>query len=58
MSKKKQVTCEDCYFHCAGLCALSPPTPCPTFRTAKAGALSPPHQPRLVPRPTVVLAAR
>jgi hypothetical protein len=59
MSKKSPVTCNDCYFRCAGLCALSPPVPCPTFRLAnKAGVLSPPVQPRLVPRPTPVLAAR
>lgn len=56
MSKKTDVTCDDCYFRRAGLCALSPERPCPTFRAARAGALSPPLQPRLVARPTAVFA--
>jgi hypothetical protein len=56
MSKKTQLTCDDCYFRCAGLCALSPPVPCPTFRLAKAGALAPPRQPSLVPRPSAATA--
>jgi hypothetical protein len=43
-------TCDDCYFRRAGLCALTGNVPCPTFRTAKAGILTPPLQPRLVPR--------
>ncbi|HET7807361.1 MAG TPA: hypothetical protein VFK71_02620 [Gaiellaceae bacterium] len=56
MSKKSQPTCNDCYFHRAGLCALTLDQPCPTFRAFSRGALVPPRQPRLVPRP--VLAGR
>jgi hypothetical protein len=49
MSKRTKATCDDCYFRRAGLCALSPDTPCPTFRVA-GRSLTPPPQPRLVPR--------
>jgi hypothetical protein len=49
MSKRVKATCDDCYFRRAGLCALSPETPCPTFRAA-GRALAPPPQPRLVAR--------
>jgi hypothetical protein len=52
MSKRAEATCNDCYFRRAGLCALAADTPCPTFRLASRGALTPPPQPRLVPRPT------
>jgi hypothetical protein len=48
--KSKHLTCDDCYFRRAGLCALAGNVPCPTFRTATAGSLTPPRQPRLVPR--------
>jgi hypothetical protein len=51
MSKTTKLTCEDCYFRRAGLCALSLESPCPTFRTQSRGSLVPPRQPRLVPRP-------
>jgi hypothetical protein len=51
MAKASQFTCTDCYFHRAGLCALSPDVPCPTFRADSRGSLMPPRQPRLVPRP-------
>ena len=51
MSKRTEASCNDCYFRCAGLCALPGDTPCPTFRKATTGALEPPPQPRLVPRP-------
>jgi hypothetical protein len=51
MSKRSEATCSDCYFRRAGLCALPAESPCPTFRAAKAGVLTPPRQPRLVPRP-------
>ena len=47
---KREVTCEDCYFHKAGLCALLLESPCPTFRSTVRGVLVPPQQPRLVPR--------
>lgn len=50
MAKPPEARCSDCYFRCAGLCALPGDTPCPTFRLAKA-ALEPPRQPRLVPLP-------
>ena len=49
VSKKNRVTCELCYFKQAGLCAL-PESPCPTYRPAGRGTLSPPHQARLIPR--------
>ena len=50
MSKQIRVTCEDCYFRRAGLCALPLAEPCPTFRLHSRGSLAPPRQPRLVPR--------
>jgi hypothetical protein len=53
MSKRTDATCKDCYFRRAGLCALPGDSPCPTFRLAADGALEPPRQPRLVPRPVV-----
>ncbi len=46
---KKPLTCQDCYFRRNGLCALATERPCPTFRAA-GRTLSPPPQPRLVPR--------
>jgi hypothetical protein len=49
-------TCDDCYFRREGLCALAGNTPCPTFRAAVEGELTPPRQPRLVPRPVPRLA--
>ncbi len=48
-------TCQDCYFHRNGLCALNLERPCPTFRAA-GRTLQPPPQPRLVPRPLPVTA--
>jgi hypothetical protein len=56
MGKMAQPTCEDCYFHRAGLCALTLEAPCPTFRLHSRGSLVPPRQPRLVPRPLAPLA--
>jgi hypothetical protein len=44
------MSCNDCYFRKAGLCALPGDTPCPTFRLAGRGSMVPPRQPRLVPR--------
>jgi hypothetical protein len=49
MAKRRKATCKDCYFHQAGLCALTD-GPCPTFRTARNLRLEPPAQARLVPR--------
>ncbi|HSF62505.1 MAG TPA: hypothetical protein VLA69_12475 [Gaiellaceae bacterium] len=54
--KRTQVTCDDCYFRREALCALAGNIPCPTFRAATAGALTPPRQPRLVPRPLPAVA--
>jgi hypothetical protein len=51
MTKAKNLSCDDCYFRRAGLCALIVDTPCPTFRLHSRGALVPPRQPRRVPRP-------
>lgn len=50
-TKRTELTCDDCYFRREGLCALTGNVPCPTFRTASAGSLTPPRQPTLVPRP-------
>jgi hypothetical protein len=47
----RQVICKDCYFSREGLCALMLEAPCPIFRHHSDGALSPPRQPRLIPRP-------
>jgi hypothetical protein len=49
MTKRPEVTCKDCYFRQAGLCALGD-GPCPTFRPAKSARLEPPPQPKLVAR--------
>ncbi len=57
MSKRSTVTCNDCYFRRAGLCALPGETICPTFRASAAGRLAPPRQPQLVARPLAVHAA-
>ena len=49
--RRREITCEDCYFRREGLCALHGNVTCPTFRAAEAGTLEPPKQPQLVPRP-------
>jgi hypothetical protein len=46
-----EVTCEDCYFRQASLCALRVDEPCPIFRHSARGALVPAQPPRLSPRP-------
>jgi hypothetical protein len=46
---KQRPTCQDCYFHRHGLCALALERPCPTFRAA-GRTLEPPRQPSLVAR--------
>ena len=48
---RRHQTCEDCYFRREGLCALTGNVVCPTFRASTVGALAPPRQPQLVPRP-------
>jgi hypothetical protein len=47
----KKVTCEDCYFRCNLLCALSDEQPCGTFRPNHPDGLRPPHQLRFTFRP-------
>jgi len=56
--KRGGITCDDCYFRRAGLCALALAEPCPTFRAHSRGSLVPPRQPRLVPRPLTELVER
>jgi hypothetical protein len=56
LGKRTEVTCQDCYFHKAGLCALLFEKPCPTFRRAEHGILEPPRHPQLVPRPLSAFA--
>jgi hypothetical protein len=56
MSKVIKATCDDCYFRRAGLCALSPETPCPTFRAESRGSLMRPQQPQLIARPPATVA--
>jgi hypothetical protein len=56
VGKRIEVTCDDCFFRKAGLCALLLDAPCPTFRHAERGVLTPPPQPRLVPRPVSAFA--
>ena len=58
MSKRTPVTCSDCYFRRAGLCALPGNAPCPTFRAATTGHLTPPAQPRLVLRAPIAQVAQ
>jgi hypothetical protein len=57
MSKKTKATCNDCYFRCAGLCALPGEDVCPTFRLRIATGMAPPQQPRLVARPLAAVSA-
>jgi hypothetical protein len=40
----KQVSCDDCYFRCNLLCALSVEEPCATFRPNHPDGLRPPRQ--------------
>jgi hypothetical protein len=53
VANRAKVTCEDCYFKRAGLCALTLDSPCPTFRMNGKRSLAPPPQARLVPRELV-----
>jgi len=45
------VSCADCYFRRASLCALRLERPCPTFRHYSLGELGPSQPQRLMPRP-------
>jgi hypothetical protein len=56
VGKRIEVTCDDCFFRKAGLCALLLESPCPTFRHAERGLLVPPAQPQLVSRPVSAFA--
>ena len=58
MGKRGDVSCADCYFHKAGLCALLLESPCPTFRATDRGLIVPPRQPQLVPRPLSAFAEK
>src|SRR4029077_11948539 len=51
MTKRNDLTCEDCYFRRAGLCALPTDAPCPTFRLHSRGSRRPPRPPPPPPRP-------
>jgi hypothetical protein len=51
MPRKKQPTCDDCYFRQQMLCALQDEAPCATFRANRPEGLVPPKQPVLLMRP-------
>lgn len=40
----KKARCEDCYFRCNMLCALTEPEPCVAFRPNHPDGLRPPQQ--------------
>lgn len=46
--KTHKVTCDDCFFRCNTLCALSLDEPCATFRPDHPDGLRPPRQMRFV----------
>jgi hypothetical protein len=43
-----KASCENCYFHCQLLCALSESAPCATYRPDHPDGLRPPSQLRFV----------
>jgi hypothetical protein len=45
-AKGKKPSCEECYFRCNMLCALSEDQPCSTFRPDHPEGLRPPRQMR------------
>jgi hypothetical protein len=47
----KSVSCDDCFFRCNMLCALSVGEPCATFRPDGPEGLRPPRQMRFHFRP-------
>ena len=54
LTKRRIITCDDCYFRRELLCALRLDAPCPTFRPASIDGLVPPPQAPLVPLPHAV----
>lgn len=47
---RADVSCEQCWFGCRGLCALDLGEPCATFRPNLPEGLVPPRQPALLVR--------
>ena len=43
-----QVKCEDCFFNCRDLCAVTRPGPCATYRPNHPEGLRPPSQLRFM----------
>jgi hypothetical protein len=59
--RRKQITCDDCFFRKHMLCALALDEPCSTFRHNTPEGLTPPRQPTLLlrgPAPVVESVAR
>jgi hypothetical protein len=48
MAKPQPPRCEDCFFRCQGLCALTESEACATFRPNAPQGLEPPRQMRFV----------
>lgn len=48
--RRADISCEQCYFGCNGLCALDLGEPCATFRPNRPEGLVPPRQPALLVR--------
>lgn len=42
--RTRKVTCDECFFRCHGLCALTEDEPCVTFRPDSPDGLRPPQQ--------------
>jgi hypothetical protein len=57
MPAKPPITCDDCFFRRAELCAIPGNIPCPTFRSVVRQTIAPPRQPLLVPVPQLALVA-
>jgi hypothetical protein len=49
-ARSKKPSCEECYFRCNMLCALSEDRPCSTFRPDHPDGLRPPRQLRFTLR--------
>ena len=50
-SRRKPISCDDCFFRRRMLCALELDEPCSTFRPDGPEGLVPPEQPSLLVRP-------